>query len=169
MVHLPVHGRVKGVSSSAVQIGELARRSGQSVKALSYYEGIGILAPPARTAGGYRDYGEDVLGRLEFVRAAQAVGLTLDEIREVIGFRERGEVPCGHVLDVILHHAQEVDRRIVALQHLRGDLGSLARRARTLDPADCPESVVCHVLMPARTSPAVLRRPRPRRDMRRPG
>jgi DNA-binding transcriptional MerR regulator len=133
-----------------VRIGELARRSGLSVKALRYYEDIGVLAPPLRTQSGYRDYREDALGRLEFVRAAQAVGLTLGEIREVIAFRERGEVPCGHVLDVILHHAAEVDRRIAELRRLRADLARLARRARTLDPADCPESVVCHLLMPPR-------------------
>jgi DNA-binding transcriptional MerR regulator len=132
-----------------VQIGELARRSGMGVKALRYYEDIGVLPPPARTASGYRDYREDVLGRLEFVRAAQAVGLTLGEIREVIAFRERGEVPCGHVLDVILHHAAEVDRRIAELQRLRADLARLAHRARMLDPAQCPESVVCHVLVAA--------------------
>lgn len=131
-----------------MQIGELAKRSGLSVKALRYYEDIGVLSAPPRTAGGYRDYDTDALGRLEFVRAAQAVGLTLGEIREVIGFRERGEVPCNHVLDLILHHAAEVDRRIAELQRLRTDLGRLARRARTLDPADCPESAVCHVLLP---------------------
>jgi|SRR5258708_14849061 DNA-binding transcriptional MerR regulator len=132
-----------------MQIGELAQRSGLSVKTLRYYEDIDVLAAPPRTAGGYRDYDDAVLGRLEFVRAAQAVGLTLGEIREVIAFRERGEVPCGHVLDVILHHAGEVDRRIVELQRLRADLDRLARRARTLDPADCPESAVCHVLLPS--------------------
>jgi MerR family transcriptional regulator, copper efflux regulator len=131
-----------------VQIGELAQRSGLSVKALRYYEDIGVLAPPRRTASGYRDYGTDVLGRLEFVRAAQAVGLTLGEIREVIAFRERGDVPCAHVLDLIVHHAADVDRRIAELQRLRADLGRLARRARALDPADCPESAVCHVLVP---------------------
>jgi len=131
-----------------VQIGELAQRSGLSVKTLRYYEEIGVLAPPARTASGYRDYDDDTVGRLQFVRAAQAVGLTLGEIREVIAFRERGEAPCGHVLDVILHHAAEVDCRIAELQRLRADLDRLARRARTLDPADCPISVVCHVLLP---------------------
>jgi hypothetical protein len=52
------------------------------------------------------------------------------------------------VLDLILHHAAEVDRRIAELQRLRADLDRLARRARTLDPADCPESVVCHLLVP---------------------
>jgi MerR family transcriptional regulator, copper efflux regulator len=132
-----------------VQIGELSRRSGLSVKTLRFYEEIGVLAAPPRTEGGYRDYDQAALGRLEFVRAAQAVGLTLGEIREVIGFRERGEVPCSHVLDVILHHAADVDRRIAELQRLRKDLDRLARRARTLDPAECPESAVCHVLLPA--------------------
>lgn len=131
-----------------MQIGELAQRSGLSVKTLRYYEEIGVLAPPARTASGYRDYDDDTVGRLQFVRAAQAIGLTLGEIREVIAFRERGEAPCGHVLDVILHHAAEVDCRIAELQRLRADLDRLARRARTLDPADCPVSVVCHVLLP---------------------
>jgi DNA-binding transcriptional MerR regulator len=132
-----------------VQIGELAQRSGLSVKTLRYYEQIGVLAAPPRTAAGYRDYDDDdAFGRLEFVRAAQAVGLTLGEIREVIAFRERGDVPCGRVLDLILHHAAEVDRRIAELQRLRADLDRLARRARTLDPADCPESVVCHLLVP---------------------
>ena len=130
-----------------MQIGELAQRSGLSVKALRYYEYIGVLAAPPRTAGGYRDYDDVAVGRLEFVRAAQAVGLTLGEIREVIAYRERGEVPCGHVLDLILHHTAEVDRRVAELQRLRADLDRLARRARKLDPADCPASVVCHLLV----------------------
>ena len=133
----------------AVRIGELAQRSGLSVKTLRYYEEIGLLAAPPRTEGGYRDYNPTVLGRLEFVRAAQAVGLTLGEIREVIAFRERGDVPCNHVLDLIRHHATEVDQRISELQRLRNDLDQLARRARVLDPAECPESVVCHLLLPA--------------------
>lgn len=132
-----------------MQIGELARRSGLSVKTLRYYEEIGVLPRPRRTAAGYRDYDHDVAGRLEFVRAARAVGLTLGEIREVIAFRERGDVPCGHVLDLIVRHAREVDGRIAELQRLRADLDRLARRARKLDPADCPESIVCHLLVPA--------------------
>jgi len=70
-----------------VQIGEVAQRSGLSVKTLRYYEDIGVLASPPRTPGGYRDYEDTVVGRLQFVRAAQAVGLTLGEIREVIAFR----------------------------------------------------------------------------------
>jgi len=57
-------------------------------------------------------------------------------------------VPCAHVLEVIVHHAAQVDYRIAELQRLRADLGRLARWARELDPADCAESVVCHLLSP---------------------
>src|SRR5260370_1338427 len=133
-----------------MQIGELAQRSGLSVKTLRYYEDIDVLAAPPRTAGGYRDYDDTVLGRLEFVRSAQAVGLTLGEIREVIAFRERGEVPCGHVLDVILRHSAEADRRIVELQRLRADLELLALRAARPGTCGRTRSVVCHPPPPAR-------------------
>ena len=66
-----------------MRIGELADRAGISAKAIRYYEQVGILAPPARTPSGYRAYDPSVLGRLGFVRAAQALGFTLGEIRQV--------------------------------------------------------------------------------------
>jgi len=66
----------------AMRIGELAERAGISTKAIRYYEQIGILAPPERTRSGYRADDQTALGRLEFVRVAQALGLTLGEIRQ---------------------------------------------------------------------------------------
>jgi DNA-binding transcriptional MerR regulator len=76
-----------------VRIGELADQASISTKAIRYYEQVGILAPPARTASGYRTYDQAALGRLGFVRAAQAVGLTLGEIRQVIASRDNGQTP----------------------------------------------------------------------------
>ena len=63
-------------------------------QAIRYYEQIGILTPPARTPSGYRAYDEAALGRLGFVRAAQAVGLTLGEIRQIIAFRDNCPAPA---------------------------------------------------------------------------
>src|ERR687892_1604301 len=103
-----------------MRIGELAEQAGVSTKAIRYYEQIGILTPPARTASGYRSYDETTLGRLGFVRAAQAVGLTLGEIRRVIAFRDDGQAPCAHVTDLLRHHAAELEVRIRELQQLRG-------------------------------------------------
>jgi MerR family transcriptional regulator, copper efflux regulator len=130
-----------------MRIGELAEQAGISTKAIRYYEQIGILAPPARSASGYRTYDQAALGRLSFVRAAQAVGLTLDEIRQVIAFRDDGQAPCAHVTDLLRRHAADLDARIRELQKLRGELRQLARRATTLDPAQCPPEQVCHIII----------------------
>lgn len=134
-----------------MRIGEIAERSGVPVKTIRYYEDIGVLAPPARTASGYRDYDTGVVDRLAFVRAAQSVGLTLGEIREVVALRDRGETPCGHVAELIERRATEIEARIADLQRLRGELRRLARRARSLDPADCEPDRVCHLIAPAGT------------------
>ena len=129
-----------------MRIGELADRAGISANAIRYYEQVGILPAPARTPSGYRAYDPGVLGRLEFVRAAQALGFTLGEIRQVIAFRDDGTAPCGHVAGLLQQRAAELDRRIAELQQLRGELGRLAERAATLDPKDCPPERVCHVI-----------------------
>ena len=129
-----------------MRIGELARRADVTTRAIRHYERISVLPAAERTQGGYRDYGEDALMRLAFVRSAQAVGLTLGEIREVIAFRDRGESPCAHVLALLERRSSELSRRIREMQSLRTELEALAVRARTLDPADCSEGDVCHIV-----------------------
>jgi MerR family copper efflux transcriptional regulator len=129
-----------------MRIGELAEQAGISTKAIRYYEQVGILAPPARTPSGYRSYGQAALGRLGFVRAAQAVGLTLGEIRQIVAFRDNGQPPCVHVTDLLQRHAADLDLRIRELQQLRGELRQLATRATTLDPEHCPPEQVCHII-----------------------
>jgi DNA-binding transcriptional MerR regulator len=132
-----------------VRIGELARRSGTTTKTIRYYEAIGLLDPPARTPSGYRDYEADALERLAFIRAAQALGLTLGEIRSIIALRDDGQTPCGHVLDLLRGRADELDQRIAELRTLRGELQHLVERAERLDPADCDPDGVCHLIGPA--------------------
>lgn len=129
-----------------MRIGELAERAGISAKAIRYYEQIGVLGQPPRTAGGYRDYDQAALQRLGFVRAAQAVGLTLGEIRQIIGFRDRGETPCAHVATLLQRRAAELNARIGELERIRGDLEQLAQRARSLDPNDCAPASICHII-----------------------
>jgi DNA-binding transcriptional MerR regulator len=129
-----------------VRIGELADQAGISTKAIRYYEQIGILTPPARTPSGYRSYDPSALGLLGFVRAAQAVGLTLGEIRQIIAFRDNGQAPCAHVTDLLQRRTAELDARIAELKQLRGELRQLAERAATLDPEQCPPERVCHII-----------------------
>ena len=120
-----------------MRIGELAQHTGLSTKTIRYYETIGVLPAPARTPAGYRDYRRDAAERLRFVRAAQAVGLTLGEIRQIVAYRDQGETPCSHVVSVIRRRAAQIDQQIDQLQAMRRELRSLERRARTLRPEDC--------------------------------
>ena len=129
-----------------MRIGEVAHHSGVSVKTIRYYERVGILAQARREPNGYRTYDPEVLDRLAFTRAAQAIGLTLGEIREVIAFRERGQPPCTHVLGLITQHAAELGDRINELETLRAQLEALTKRGSTLDPTDCAPSSICHVI-----------------------
>ena len=129
-----------------MRIGELSEMAGVPTKTIRFYEEIGLLPPADRTPSGYRDFGEETAGRLGFIRAAQAVGLTLGEIRSVVGLRDRGETPCEHVLELIEARAEDLDRRIAELEALRSELGRLARRAKRLDPAACEPGRVCHLI-----------------------
>src|SRR3989442_7842375 len=129
-----------------VRISELADQAGVTSKTLRYYERIGALPAPSRSSSGYRDYRPDVLDRLGFIRAGQAVGLSLGEIRQVVALRDRGETPCDHVYRLLRRRTAELDQRINELQTLRRDLQALTKRARRLDPADCDPRGVCHLI-----------------------
>jgi MerR family copper efflux transcriptional regulator len=151
MLNIRVRSKVKGGDSAELRIGELARQSGVASTALRYYEKAGLIPPPQRTASGYRAYDASVLPRLAFIRAAQAVGLSLAEIRDVIRLREGGSPPCRHVVDVIERHRIEVRARINELQRLEQDLEQLARTGAMLNPAECDPSGICAVIPTART------------------
>lgn len=129
-----------------VRIGELATRSSLTVKTIRFYEQAGVLPEPERRPSGYRDYDDTALSRLRFVKAAQAAGLTLAEIREVMAIRDISGPPCEHVVELLDAHAADLDRRIAELAALRDDAQRLRDRAATLDPGHCSAAVVCQVI-----------------------
>lgn len=127
-------------------IGEVAAHSGVTAKTLRYYEDIRVIDAPARSPAGYRLYGEDVLQRLEFIRSAQALGLSLGEIRGIVALRDDGETPCGHVLDLLRVRSREVAKTIRQLRAIDAELKALVARAKSLDPAQCDPTRVCHLI-----------------------
>lgn len=129
-------------------IGELADKTGLTAKAVRFYEEQGLLQKPRRTAGGYRDFGEDALDRISFIRAGQAIGFTLGELREVIAFHDRGQAPCSYVASLLEQKAADIDQRIAELVMLRNTLHVLHERASHLAPAACPSTTVCHLIFP---------------------
>lgn len=131
-----------------MRIGELAQQSGLSTKTIRYYEDIGLVPPAPRLESGYRDYEPSMLDRLAFIRAAQAVGLSLGEIRGIVALRDDGQTPCGHVLELLRARSAELDRRIAEIRGLRGELNRLVARAEAFDPADCDPERICHLVGP---------------------
>lgn len=126
-----------------MKIGELAERVGVNPKTIRYYEGIGVLPEPARTASGYRAYDEADLDRLVFVKTAQRLGITLDEVREILAFRDRGEQPCGYVRNVLRRERAHIDQRIAELQGLRSELAALEALANEIPDKT---GVVCKLI-----------------------
>ncbi len=136
-----------------MRIGEIANHAEVPVKTIRYYEEIGVLPEPERSPSGYRDYEPDVIDRLRFIRASQAFGLSLGEIREIVAYRDRGEVPCAYVLELLRRRSREIDERIAELQKARSVLESLVANARKLRPEDCSSSSVCHIILKSGAMP----------------
>jgi MerR family transcriptional regulator, Zn(II)-responsive regulator of zntA len=99
-------------SAGALRIGELATESGLSRDTLRYYERLGLLAPALRTAGNFRAYEPTALDRLRFIKTAQSHGLSLREIRELLGSRDGGgRDRCRRVRDLLAHRLGELEQK----------------------------------------------------------
>jgi DNA-binding transcriptional MerR regulator len=129
-----------------MRIGELARTAQVSTKTVRFYEQAGLLPEPARTSGGYRDYTSDAARRLVFIRSAQAAGLALTEIRDVLTIRDSGRSPCEHVTGLIDQRLNEVRQRIADLRAAEADLRELKARAARFQPTTCTGDAVCGIL-----------------------
>ena len=129
-----------------MKIGELGDRAGVTPKTIRYYEGLGLLDEPARSASGYRDYDDEAIERLGFIRDAQASGLSLAEIASVLELKAAGRRSCSHTTELLERHLLEIDEQIARLHAARAGLQALAERARGLDPADCTDPNRCQVI-----------------------
>ncbi len=111
-----------GGRAAGLKIGEVSKRSGIGVEALRFYEKSGLLDRPARTGGGYRVYPPDVLDRLAFIKQAQALGFSLDEIRRVVEDARKGQSPCEEVREIVRRRMEELDARLRELHRYRKEL-----------------------------------------------
>lgn len=144
-----------------MRIGELAARVGVNPKTIRFYEERGLLPDPDRLPSGYRDYGPDDEARLGFIKTAQRLGLALNEIAEILEFKERDQRPCDYVLSLLDAQVTDIDQRISELESLRRDLIALKARADGLpSEPSCYCSIVEHSSITGISSPGIRRRPR---------
>lgn len=110
-------------ASDAYQIGELAARSGLTPDTLRYYERVGLLPTPARTSGGFRVYPAHTLDRLRFIKQAQTLGLTLQEIRDLVAYQDQGGLKrCRQVHDLLRTKLADLQQRLGELEDFRNTL-----------------------------------------------
>lgn len=121
----------------ACNIGEAALESGFSPDTLRYYEKIGLLPPPVRTPGGKRVYHERDLARLRFVRHAQAVGFSLDEIARLLRFRENPGGSSRAVRELAARKHAQLNEQLATLKSMEAELGLLLSLCRG-EPNGCP-------------------------------
>lgn len=113
-----------------MRIGDLAAELGLNTKTIRYYEGIGLLPEPERTASGYRLYDGNDLERLQFILKAKSIGLSLEEIAEIFALRARNQRPCERVLAVVDAKVAAIDAQLRTLNELRRDLTKLRDEAQ---------------------------------------
>jgi DNA-binding transcriptional MerR regulator len=121
--------------------GEVATQLGVGVQTLHYYEREGLLPLVPRSASGYRLYGPALIERLTFIRKAQALGLPLGEIKDVLDLIEQGTSLCGRVEAALAERLREVDARLRELRSFRNELAALIRSA----PALCAREPGAHL------------------------
>jgi DNA-binding transcriptional MerR regulator len=118
-------------------ISEQAATLGLTADTLRYYERLGLVPSPPRTAAGYRLYDADLADRLNFICGAKRMGLRLADIRELLDIRDRGQCPCGHTKDLVERRLDEVEAQMRQLGAVRAQLLALKRRN-----AECLDALV---------------------------
>ncbi len=121
-----------------MQIGTASRRSGVSAKMIRHYESIGLIPAPARRDSNYRDYGDDDVHRLGFVRRARDLGFSIDEIRDLLklwGDEHRASVDVRTLAQT---HIADLDRRIERLREMRQTLDKLVCACDGDERPHCP-------------------------------
>jgi len=114
-----------------LSIGELGKATTTKVETIRYYERIGLLPAPSRTAGNYRAYSEAERARLAFIRRARDLGFSLDQVRELIDLSSRREQSCARVDALADRNLAEIERKIADLQALRAELFDIIVRCKS--------------------------------------
>jgi MerR family mercuric resistance operon transcriptional regulator len=121
-----------------LQRAELARRTGCNLETVRYYEKVGLLPEPPRTAGGYRNYDTTHERRLRFVLRARELGFSLDEIRELLRLVDERDQPCAEVRTVAAAHLGDVRAKIADLRRMERVLKDVVAQCAGGTQPECP-------------------------------
>ena len=108
--------------STNLKIGELAKQTNLAVGTLRYYSDIGLLQPVQRGDNGYRYYSQDASKQVEFIKKAQAIGFSLEEIKTILDVRDRGEKPCSLVQGLLDSKIEQLEIQIKRMSLFKHEL-----------------------------------------------
>jgi MerR family transcriptional regulator, copper efflux regulator len=124
---------------SGLTIGEVAEQANVHIETLRYYERRGLVARPPRSASNYRQYPEDAVRRVRFIKRAQELGFSLNDIRELLSLRADPEAGCAEVRAHAEAKMKEIDAKIGALTAMKSALATLVMECSGEGPlSDCP-------------------------------
>lgn len=120
-----------------ILIGELARRTKTKVPTIRYYEKVGLLPRPGRSAGNHRLYGPQHVARLGFIRHCRELGFSQPATRELLELADVPERSCDAIDEIARQHLAEVDRRIDRLTRLKAELERMIGQCAGGAVTDC--------------------------------
>jgi DNA-binding transcriptional MerR regulator len=142
-------------------IGELARRACVKPQTVRYYETLGLLSRVERSVSGYRHYGPQALEELQFIRKAQSLGFSLDDVKQILEVARAGQAPCSRVLAIAEGHVADLEKRIQQLTTLRDELARAVQGWRDGGvPSRCGSTLCGMINEAAGTDSRALMRPR---------
>lgn len=129
-----------------MKIGQLAEATGFTAKAIRFYEGEGLLRSPVRTSAGYRVYGDADVRRLEFIKKAKQLGLSLQEIRGILTLHDGEEATCVHVRSLLDAKLAQIDGVLKELGEFRGEILRLRDAAGDLEDCRPVGGSICTII-----------------------
>jgi len=130
---------VKTSPQKRLTIGFVARRAGVGVETVRFYERQGLIEEPERRMSGYREYDEEVVSRLGFIRRAKELGFTLKEIKELLSLRRNPATPAADVKRRAGAKIADIEAKIEMLQKMKKALEKLTLACRGhATSAECP-------------------------------
>ena len=136
-------------TAALLRIGEVAAESGLPVKTIRYYEETGLLLPTVeRSESGYRLFQPQVLNRLAFIRRSQSLGLTLQEIQQILAVHDHGQLPCGEMRQHLQLKVEAIEQQIQALETLRAELKGILSGWQNQPSSDRIAQTICPNIQP---------------------
>ena len=127
-------------TTAGLKIGQVSKQTGVAVGALRYYERLGLLRSK-RAHNGYRTYSPAAVHQVQFIKKAQALGFSLEEIGEVLNLHERGDTPCGLVQSLLQEKIDQLERQIRQMTEFKAELEDYRDRWASNQPQPAPGDI----------------------------